>query len=343
MSINDVLTEDEVQALLDEVESGAIPTEAGVQDEQEVVPYNFSGRERIVRGPLPTLEMIYDRFARHLRATLYGLLRREVTIELAGVDSRKFADYSAELPAHCGLHLAKMRPLHGTVLFLLQPTLIYLLVDSFFGGDAQDAMSDETRELTPAELRITRIIVQNATKNLEQAWAPVLQVELEHTASETNPHFINIASPRETVIIAKFYVSFGAQGGEFHLVVPYAMIEPIREMLDTGMCSDRDDAAGHWGDHLGESLQAVNVELKATMVEAELSLRDVLQLTPGDVIAVDLPGEAALGVGGAPLFRGVFGVARGRNSIKITQAPWLDGKRAPAQSPSPAGANAAAK
>ncbi|MGA7981339.1 MAG: flagellar motor switch protein FliM [Chromatiaceae bacterium] len=331
MSVNDVLTQEEVQALLHEVESGALPTESGLQEDGGVVPYNFSVKERIIRGPLPTLEMIYDRFARHFRSTLYTLLRREATVELTGVEHLKFSDYSASLPTHCGLHLATMRPLQGVALFLLEPHLVYLLVDSFFGGGAREAIKDESRELTPAELRITRIIVQSATKDFEQAWAPVLHVELEHTATETNPHFINIASPTETVLLARFLIHFGAQSGELHAVVPYSMIEPIREMLDAGMCSDRADSAGHWGDHLTGSLQAVSVELKATMVEAELSLRDILQLKPGDVVAVDLPGEVSVQVEGTPLFRGAFGVARGRNSIKVTQSPWADHKRASSQ------------
>jgi flagellar motor switch protein FliM len=344
MSINDVLTQEEVQALLHEVESGAIQAdESGSHPNDEVVPYNFSGKERIIRGPLPTLEMIYERFSRHFRSTLYALLRRDATVEPTGVESLKFAEYSAGLPTHCGLHLAKMLPLHGTALFLLEPHLVYLLVDSFFGGAAQDPDKGQLRELTRAELRITRIIVQSATKDLQQAWAPVLHVELEHSASETNPHFINIASPTETVIVARFFVQIGTQGGEFHVVVPYSMIEPIRETLDAGMCSDRADADGHWSDHLGDGLQAVNVELNATMVETDLSLREVLTLKPGDVIAVDLPGEVSLHVEGAPLLRGTFGVAHGHNAIKITQPPRADGWALRRQTTATAKAHGSAK
>jgi flagellar motor switch protein FliM len=320
--VNDVLTEEEVQALLDEVESGSIETEAASPANGEVVPYNFSSKERIIRGPLPTLEMIYDRFARHFRSTLYTLLRREASVDLTGIDSRKFAEYAAALPSHCALHLATMHPLHGTALFLLEPRLVFLLVDSFFGGGLREAVGDEGRELTAAEMRITRIMMQSAMKDFDQAWAPVLQVTLEHKASETNPHFINIASPTETVIIARFAVDFGASSGELQVVVPYSMIEPIRELLDAGMRSDRADTAGHWGEQLSGGLQAVSVELRGTMVETELTLRDVLQLKPGDVIAVDLPEEVSVQVEGAPLLRGAFGVARGRNSIKLTRSPW---------------------
>jgi flagellar motor switch protein FliM len=330
MSINDVLTQEEVQALLYEVETGAIQAvDPGFQGYSDAAPYNFSSKERIIRGPLPTLEMIYERFARHFRATLYTSLRREALVELEGVESLKFADYLAGLPTHCGLHLEKMSPLHGTALFLLEPHLVYLLVDSFFGGGARDTAKEQTRELTPAELRITRIIIQSATKDFEQAWAPVLQVKIEHTASETNPHFMNIASPTETVIVGRFLVQFGSHGGEFHVVIPYAMIEPIRELLDAGTCSDRADSHSRWSDYLGEGLQAVSPDLRGTIVETELPLREVLQLKAGDVIAVDIPSEVSLYVEGAPMFGGTFGVSRGRNAIKITRPPPAEAKPPP--------------
>jgi flagellar motor switch protein FliM len=327
MSINDVLTQEEVQALLHEVETGAIqPGEPGFGDHTEATPYNFSGKERIIRGPLPTLEMIYERFARHFRSTLYTSLRREAAVNLAGVDSLKFADYSASLPTNCGLHLEKMSPLQGTALFLLEPHLVYLLVDSFFGGGARDIGKEQARELTAAELHITRIIIQSATKDFEQAWVPVLRVQMEHKASETNPHFINIASPTETVIVGRFLVQLGSQAGELHVVIPYATIEPIREMLDAGTCSDRAESNGRWSDHLGEGLQSVSVDLRGTIVETELSLREVLKLKPGDVIAVDIPSEVSLYVEGAPMFRGTFGTSRGHNAIRITRPPVSEAK-----------------
>jgi flagellar motor switch protein FliM len=330
MSINDVLTEEEVEALLHEVETGAIQAgESPRQAYSDAEPYNFSGRERIIRGPLPTLEMIYDRFARHFRSTLYTSLRREATVDLAGVQNLKFGEYATSLPANCGLHLEKVSPLQGTVLFLLDPHLVYLLVDSFFGGGARDIGKEQLRELTAAELRITGIIIQSAARDFEQGWAPVLKVKLEHTASESNPHFINLASPTETVIVGRFLVQFGSQGGEFHVVMPYSMIQPIREKLDAGTCSDRVDSNGRWSDHLGNDLQAVSVELKGTIVETELSLRDVLQLKRGDIVAVDIPSEVSLYVEGAPMFRGAFGVARGHNAIKITRPPRAEAEPPP--------------
>lgn len=342
MSVNDVLTEEEVEALLHDVETGAIqPGEPERHEDSDAEPYNFSGTERIIRGPLPTLEMIYDRFARHFRSNLYTSLRREATVDLAGLQSIRFGEYTASLPAHCGLHLERISPLHGTVLFLLDPHLVYLLVDSFFGGGARDIGKEQARELTAAELRITRVIVQSAARDYERAWAPVLQVKLEHTASETNPHFISIASPTETVVVGRFLVQFGSQGGELHVVIPYSMIQPIREMLDAGTCSDRADSNARWSDHLGDGLQAVSVELKGTIVETELPLRDVLQLKPGDVIAVDIPSEVSLYVEGSPMFRGAFGVARGHNAIRITHPPSTEAEPPPREAAR--GANAQGK
>jgi len=327
MSINDVLTQEEVEALLSEVDAGAIGAgAAGAQGDTDVIPYNLSGKERIIRGPLPTLEMIYERFSRLFRSSLYTSLRREATVELSSVESLKFAEYSASVPANCGLHLAKIVPLPGTALFLLEPPLVHMLVDSFFGGGTRLFRNDESRELTITELRITRIIIQGLTKDFEQAWAPVLRVQLEHTESDTNIRFINIVSPTETVIVARFSVQFGPHGGEFHVVVPYSMIQPIRETLDAGTFSDRAEFDGRWTDHLRKGLQAVDLELRGTIVETEVLLKEVLAFNPGDVIAADFPAEVSLTVDGASLFHGTFGVARGHNAIKITQPPQSEMK-----------------
>ena len=336
MSTSDILTQEEMDALLQEVESGSLPTVPGrTPGPDDAVPYNFASQERIIRGPMPTLEMIYDRFCRHFRSSLYDLLQREANVELTGVESLRFADYATGLPTHCSLHTVHLHPLDGDALFLLEPNLVFSLVDSFFGGDARSRPKEHRSDLTPSELRIARIVNATVGKDLEHAWAPVFEIGLEPGSSETNPHFVNIASPTEIVVVARIYVELGAHGGELHVTVPYSVIEPIRDLLDTGMHSDRSGSGNRWTEHLESTLNEVRVDVKGTLVEAELAIRDVLRLKAGDVIPVDLPKQMALRVEGIPMFRGAFGVARGHNAIKITHAKRGSVKEADAHESAP--------
>lgn len=319
MSLNDLLTPDEVDALLQEVDRGSLSIEDDDTTSDPDAPlYNFSGQEHIVRGSLPTLEMIYEKFSRKLRAVLSALLRRPVTVDLAGVESMRFSDYSSGLPPHCGMHLTKVRPLHGTGLFMLQPTLVYLLVDSFFGGSAADVRLDQRREITPAELRITKGIIDRMSKDFEEAWSSVYPITMEHIRVESNPLFASIAGPADRVILGRFAINLGTTGGELHFVIPYSMIEPIKDLLDTGMLSEHSDLDRHWRENVTETLHEVNLEVKGTLIEAVLPIRKILSLRPGDVIPIDLPDTVPLYLEGALAFRGTFGVARGRNAVKIT-------------------------
>ena len=334
MSLNDLLTPEELDALLREVEWGRFADDASGQDEdREVVPYDFSAQERIVRSSMPTLEMIYEKFSRQLRTTLSGVLRRGAAVELARVESLRYADWFAQLPPRCGMHLVKVRPLHGTALFVLPPRLVYLFVDSYFGGRAEDESMDEgmeqRNEITSAELRITRIVIDRVARDLEAAWAPVYRIAIEHAGVETNPLFASIASPPERVIAACFGIRLGSLQGELSFVIPYSMVEPIKALLDNGMLTGHSDVDLRWREKLTENLLNVCLELRGTLVEKVLPVRRILTMKTGDVIPIDLPKQLPVDLEGAPTFRGALGSARGRNAVKITQVLRRDGEPAP--------------
>ena len=320
MSSKDILSEEEREALLSGVESGAVETEgngrpamAGVRD------YSFTSQEHILRGPMPTLDMIHDRFARHFRSGLYNLLQRGAEIEAGQVEPMRFTDYTNQLQHPAVLHLVQMHPLQGMALFLMDAPLVHELVDGFFGGSGRPSGRSDERDLTPSELRVATLVLQQSFKDLATAWAPVMEVTFEHRKSETNPRFVNVVSPGETVLVARFAVRFGKNGGELHVVLPQALIEPVRESLDGGIQSDRAANDQHWADALGRGLRDAKVELRAVLVETELKLRDVHRLKPGDVIAVDLPEEVPVYAEGLPMFVGAYGVYKGSNSVKLVR------------------------
>lgn len=318
MSVNDLLSQDEIDALLHGVDDGAVQATEEIVD-GDARPYDFTSQDRIVRGRMPTLEMINERFARYFRTSLFNMLRRSPEIAVGGVQMLKFAEYVHSLFVPTSLNLVHIRPLRGTALFVFDPKLVYIIVDNFFGGSGKFYNKIEGREFTQTEGRIIDLMLQHAFSDMVNAWNPVMQVGFEYQSSEVNPHFANIVSPTEVVVISTFHVELDGGGGDFHVTIPYSMLEPIRDLLDAGTVSDRSEVDERWTNAVKEDIKAADVELKSTLVEAPLTLRQILSLRPGDIIPVEIPEKISITAEEVVVFRGLFGQHRGNNAIKISE------------------------
>jgi len=320
MAQSDILSQDEIDALLHGVEDGKVETGSDAQLlDGQARPYDLASNERIVRGRMPTLEMINDRFARFLRTTIFNLLRRTAEISVGGVQTLKFSQYVHGLFVPTSLNLVRVRPLRGTGLVVFDPRLVFTLVDNFFGGDGRFYTKIEGRDFTPTERRVIQMLLAQVLKDLKEAWSMVADLEFEYLNSEMNPQFANIVSPTEVVVINSFHVELEGGGGDIHLTMPYAMIEPLRELLAAGMQSDRKEQDDRWPASLRQEVKSAVVELDATLVETELTLGDLMSLKPGDVIPIDLPRTVLARVDGVPVFSGQFGVSRGNNALKVIE------------------------
>jgi flagellar motor switch protein FliM len=318
--VNDLLSQDEIDALLHGVSGGDVETETDDEPQEgELRGYDFASQDRIVRGRMPTLEMINERFARYFRISLFNMLRRAGEISVSGVQMLKFAEYVHSLFVPTSLSLVRVHPLRGTALFVLEPKLVFALVDNFFGGGGRFHTKIEGREFTPTELRVIQMVLEVAFKDLSQAWKPVMDVAFDYQGSEVNPHFANIVSPTEVVVVNTFRVELEGGGGDLHVTMPYSMVEPIRELLDAGVQSDRTDRDERWTRAIREEMKEARVELRSTLVEASLSLRELNELQEGDVIPIDLPDLVTLEAEDTPVFRGKFGNYNGSRSIKILE------------------------
>ena len=313
----DLLSQDEIDALLHGVDSGAVETEPPPEP-GEARSYDFASQDRIVRGRLPTLEMINERFARTWRIGLFNLLRRSADLSVRGVELVRFGEYMHSLQVPTNLNLVKMKPLRGTALVVYEPRLVFSVVDNFFGGNGKYHTRIEGREFTPTEMRVIQLLLKQTFADLVEAWAPVMPVEFEYLNSEVNPHFANIISPREYIVVSKFHVELEGGGGEFHVSLPYSMLEPIREQLDAGVQSDRVERDESWTRAMRNQLQDAEVELACALATRQISLRELSRLKVGDVIPIDLPKTVELQVEQMPLFTGDFGTHNGRNAIKVT-------------------------
>jgi flagellar motor switch protein FliM len=310
-----VLDQAEIDALIHGVDSGVVNTEAAPAP-GEAVSYDFAEQKRIVRGRMPTLEMITERFARLFRVSIYNLLRRSPEISVHPLQIKKFSEYVHTLHVPTSLNMVKINPLRGTALVVLEPKLVFAVVDNFFGGVGRHAKI-EGREFTATEQRIIHMLLRSAFSDLREAWAHVANIEVEYLQSEINPHFANIVSPSEIVVVTSCHVELNGGGGDLHITMPYSMIEPLRDVLDAGIASDRMDKDSRWSNMLRSEIEDAEVQLTTLLGRTSVTLADLLNLKPGDILPCDFAGKVTLLAEDVPLFRGSFGLSRGQQAVKV--------------------------
>lgn len=317
--MSDLLSQDEIDALLhgvDDVEEEEIVDEA-VERSSGTADYDFSSQDRIVRGRMPTLEMVNERFARHMRISLFNMMRRTAEVSINGIQMIKFGEYVHTLFVPTSLNMVRFRPLKGTALITMEARLVFILVDNFFGGDGRYHAKIEGREFTPTERRIVQMLLKLIFEDYKEAWSPVMDVSFEYLDSEVNPAMANIVSPTEVVVISSFHIELDGGGGDFHIALPYSMLEPIRELLDAGVQSDKEDTDMRWSKALRDEIMDVEVELTTKFIETALPLEKIMNMKKGDVIPIEMPSHITVLVEDLPTYRAKLGRSRDNLALKI--------------------------
>jgi flagellar motor switch protein FliM len=317
MSVKDLLSQDEIDALLHGVDDGDVETsEEAEVEEGEVRTYDLASHERIVRGRMPTLEMVNERFARYTRISLFNLLRRAADVTVGGVQVMKYGDYIHTLYVPTSMNLIRVSPLRGTALFIMDAKLVFKLVDNFFGGDGRHAKI-EGREFTPTETRLIHKALEQFFLDLEEAWSPVKELTFEHLGHEMNPAMANVINPTEVVVVSTFQVDLEGGSGEFHVAMPYSMLEPIRDLLVSGFQNSEDEKDERWQIALQRDILMARLPLEMSVAEQDMTLRDVLELEEGDIIPIELPEKFELKANKVPVYNCTMGVSRGNLAVKI--------------------------
>lgn len=317
--MTDLLSQDEIDALLhgvDDVEEEEVDSSEGGESTLE---YDFSSQDRIVRGRMPTLEIVNERFTRHMRVSLFNMMRRSAEVSINGIQTTKFGEYIHTLFVPTSLNMVRFRPLKGTGLITMEARLVFILVDNFFGGDGRYHAKIEGREFTPTERRIIQMLLKLIFEDYKEAWAPVMDVSFEYLDSEVNPAMANIVSPTEVVVISSFHIELDGGGGDFHVSLPYSMLEPIRELLDAGVQSDKEDTDLRWSKALRDEMLDVEVGLSTHMMDLELSLDEVMNFKDGDIIPIDMPEHITVLIEDLPTFRAKLGRSRDNIALQITE------------------------
>lgn len=318
MTNKDLLSQDEIDALLTGVDSGDVdtaPLDDGPAD--GVRSYNFASQDRIVRGRMPTLEMINERFARDLRIRLFNLLRRSPVISIEGIQMIKFGEYVHTLLTPSNLNVIKIKPLRGSALVVCNPRLVYSLVDCFFGGDGRFNTKTEGRDFTGTEMRLVRKILDMTFEALTNAWEPVMPLQFEYVNSEVNPQFATIVPPSEVVVVSTFHIDLEGGAGHLQVTIPYSMIEPIREQLDAGVQSDNAEKDARWNELLQQEIKSAEIVVNTVLATTEITVGDLLNFKAGDVLRFEVPDTVLAHVDEIPVFRGRYGVSRGNYAVQV--------------------------
>jgi flagellar motor switch protein FliM len=309
------LSQDEVDALLKgvngEAEEAPQPKPGGIR------PYNLATQERIVRGRMPTLEIINDRFARLLRLGLFNFMRRSPEISVGPVRVIKYAEFVRNLVVPTNLNIAQVKPLRGNALFVFEPTLIFLVVDNLFGGDGRFHTRVEGRDFTATEQRIIQGMLQVVFDGYQKSWANVYPLQFDYVRSEMHTQFATIATPTEIVIVSSFTIELGNGGGAFHICIPYATLEPIRDLIYSPLQGDQAEPDKRWLRMLAQQVQDAEVEVVANLATTTIKVSELIASRVGDVLPIDIAPTVRAAVDGVPLADCRYGLANGHYALRI--------------------------
>jgi len=307
-AVKSPISDEEVAALLEKKES---KDGAGA-----VKPYDFAA-QRINRTQLPLLDVVNKAFAARACHSLSGLLGRDAIVHFDSMEAVKSSDMQASLPTPATLAVIRLKPLSGFAYVSVDPQLLLTLLDGFFGGSGR-ANTDMQAAAAPAAQRFLALMLRNFAPDVSVAWTPVTPLELEVVKQETNPRLVQFGAAQESVVVCKFTVEFAARSGTMNWLLPEALLAPIRDTLSgetSGIPAARKQEP--WGPALGAALREAPLDTRAVLAEAQISLRELVQLSPGDIIPIDAPQQVTLLAGDVPLYQGRFGVSQGRNALKI--------------------------
>ena len=324
----DFLSQDEVDALLKGVTGESDEPEKEEEGGDGPRAYNLGTQERIVRGRMPTLELINERFARYLRIGLFNYMHRTTEISVGPIRVQKYSEFIRNLVVPTNLNLVAAKPLRGTGLFVLDPNLVFLVVDNMFGGDGRFHTRVEGRDFTATEQRIIQGLLGVIFAEYTRSWKPVYDLSFEYIRSEMNSQFANIATPSEIVISTTFSLEFGGSTAEMHICFPYSMIEPIRDLLYSSMQSDQLSSDKRWIVMLRKQLKDAEVEITAQLATTTVTLGQILKMKAGDIIPLTIPEEIIGTVDEIPLMECRYGQQGGQYALKIERFIAPEGQEA---------------
>ena len=317
---NPEISDEEVDALLEKVESGeGIPDGSG-RSPGGVQPYNLIAPDKISRGRMPALDRVNERWVGEYQQALSELVRKPLEVSAHDVQVTAFGEWQSTLPGSASFNLVNVSPWRGTALVAIDAQLLFVLVDSYYGGAGEVKEAGERTSLTPTEDRLNRLLVESLTRHFQEAFTPVAAVHFELQRTEVNPHYAAIATSSEPVVVTRLDVTLNEAGGAVTLVLPLSLLEPVREKLAEDLKTVSPEGRERWYQGLRKQLEQMQLELTSVFLRSDLTLRELLSLKPGDILPIEMPRTTTLCAGDRALLRGKFGRSHGYNAVSIVEA-----------------------
>ena len=330
------LSQDEVDALLQGM-TGDVPvaeTEGVRPPKGTVREYNLASEDRIVRGRMPMLEVINERFSRNVMPALTEFAQRNLEISVGEVKVQKYSAFLRETMVPTNFNVVSMRPLRGSALFVCDPTLIFAFIDALFGGVGKFPARIEGREFSGTEQRVIMRMVEILLREYNKAWQGIYPLELTCQRSEMQPQFVNIAAAGDVVVSTVFTIEIGESVGSVRVCIPYANVEPIRDVLRSNNQGEAPGADKRWISLLSDQIQSAEVELVAELAKAPATVEQLLAMKVGDFIELDLGKTIKAHVDGVPVLEAGYGTSGGHYAIRIErvltnqQVSWIGDQNA---------------
>jgi len=324
-----ILSQDEVDALLQGITGESQKLEQDDAPKEGIRDYNLAQQERIVRGRMPTMEIINERFARNIRVGLFNFIRKSPEVSVGGIKVQKYSAFLREIVVPTNFNIMAVRPLRGSGLIVCDPTLVFAVIDALFGGAGKFHTRIEGRDFSATEQRIIRRLVEVITEEYKRSWQGIYPVELDYQRSEMQPQFANVATPSEIVVCCSFTLEIGDTSGTIHFCIPYATLEPIRDVLFSSIQGDSAEPDRRWVKLLTQQIQSAEVDLVAELGHAPATVEQLLALKPGDFIELDLAKIIQAKIDGVPVFEAYYGTSDNKYALRVEKllttggAGWL--------------------
>ncbi len=313
------LSQEEVDALLEGVTGESQKIVEEVVEPGAIRSYDISSQERIVRGRMPTMEIVNERFARNLRVGLFNFIRRNPEISVGAVGVQRYNAFLRELAVPTNFNIVAIRPLRGSGLIVCEPSLVFGVIDTLFGGVGKFQTRIEGRDFSPTEQRVIKRLIDVITEEYKKAWKGIYPLELEYQRSEMQPQFANIATPSEIVVSTAFQLEIGDITGMIHICMPYATLEPIRDVLFSSTQGDAVEVDRRWVRLLSREIQAAEVEMVAELAQADATVEQLLAMKAGDFIELDRLPRIKATIGGVPMFDCQYGTHNAKYAIRVEE------------------------
>lgn len=322
-----VLSQDEVDALLNAVNEDSaddsendFDDEYGQEESENVQPYDLTNQDRVIRGRMPILEIIYERFIRSFRVSLSNSLRKISTISMISTDLLKFGEFVNTLPIPSCMCIMRFNELRGPALLVFESKLAYAIIDSYFGGTDRPFTKIEGKEFTSIELSFMKRVMDMAIDDLEEAWAPVHKIDAQYNRTEINPQFVGVVPPSDVIITTTFEVEFESASGTIMVVIPYSTIEPIKQKLSSSYQSENDTVDSLWTQSMHEHVQGARATAIVKLGETTMNIGDLVGLEIGDIIPInqEVSGELEIEIEGVAKLKCLAGEYKGNRAVQIT-------------------------